>query len=108
MPGEISAGDLASRLRKRKSILLVDVREAWERAIAKLNDQQHIPLDELPERVNEVKPPPGVQVVLYCHHGVRSLAAAEFLEQQGLKDVLSLRGGIDAWSAQVDSEIPAY
>ena len=108
MPGEISAGDLASRLRKRKAIHLVDVREAWERAIAKLNDHQHIPLDELPQRMDEVKPPDGAQLVLYCHHGVRSLAAAEFLEQQGLAGVLSLRGGIDAWSAQVDSNVPAY
>jgi rhodanese-related sulfurtransferase len=108
MPVEISPRDLASRLQKRKSIHLVDVRDPWERVIAALTDHQHIPLGELPERVKEIKPPKGALVVLYCHHGVRSLAGAAYLEEQGMKDVVSLAGGIDAWSAEVDPKVPVY
>jgi adenylyltransferase/sulfurtransferase len=47
-------------------------------------------------------------VVAYCHHGIRSLSAANFLEQQGVTPVFSLAGGIDAWSLQVDSKVPRY
>jgi adenylyltransferase/sulfurtransferase len=108
MSKEIRARELKSRLAAGKPTHLVDVRDPWERAIAKLNDQQYIPLDELPERVSEVRPPEGTLVVIYCHHGVRSLAAAEFLEQQGLKGVVSLAGGIDAWAQLVDPKIPVY
>lgn len=105
---EINARELKARLAAGKPTHLVDVREPWERAIAALKDQQHIPLDELPERAGEVRAPEGALVVIYCHHGVRSLAAAQFLEQQGLKGVVSLAGGIDAWAQQVDAKVPVY
>jgi len=108
MPTEIHPRELKSRLVTGKPTHLVDVREPWERAIAVLKDHQHIPLDELPERVSEVRAPEGALVVLYCHHGVRSLAAAQFLEQQGLKGVVSLSGGIDAWAQVVDPKTPVY
>ena len=108
MASEISAKDLAGKISKGKPIHLVDVRDPWERAIAILPDQQHIPLGELPERMGEIKPPKGSLLVLYCHHGVRSLAGASFLEDQGWKGVASLQGGIDAWSNEVDSKIPVY
>ena len=108
MPTEIHPRELKSRLVTGKPTHLVDVREPWERAIAVLEDHQHIPLDELPERVSEVRAPEGALVVLYCHHGVRSLAAAQFLEQQGLKGVVSLSGGIDAWAQVVDPKTPVY
>ena len=108
MPLEIHAGELQSKLKTGKSVHLVDVRETWERAIAKLADHQHIPLGELPERVAELRAPEGALVVIYCHHGVRSLAAAAFLEQQGVNGVVSLAGGIDGWSTRVDPSIPVY
>lgn len=108
MPGEISARDLASRITQKKPTHLVDVRDPWERAIAALADQQHIPLGELPERMSEIHPPAGSLLVLYCHHGVRSLAAAAFLEEQGIKGAVSLTGGIDAWSNEVDPKVTVY
>ena len=107
MPKQLSVVDLSTLLSKRRPVHIVDVRDAWERAIAKLPDQQHIPLGELPERLDELKPPPGSLLVLYCHEGVRSLAAAALLEDQGFMQVASLEGGIDAWSQVIDrAELP--
>lgn len=108
MPKQLSAVELSTLLSMGKPLHIVDVREPWERAIAKLPDQQHIPLDELPGRVGELKPAAGALVVLYCHVGVRSLAAAAFLEDQGLHGIASLAGGIDAWAQQIDPSIPVY
>lgn len=108
MPGRVTVRDLASGLENNEVIHIVDVRDPWERAIAKLEDHQHIPLGELPERFGEIRPPDGALVVVYCHHGVRSLAAAEFLKQRGLEGVVSLDGGIDAWAHHVDPKTPIY
>jgi rhodanese-related sulfurtransferase len=108
MPEEISAGDLARRLRASEPILLLDVREPWEREVAHLPGDVHIPMNDLPRRLAEIVPPPGGVIVAYCHAGVRSLAVAAFLEQAGHPNVLSLAGGIDAWSCDVDPRTPRY
>jgi rhodanese-related sulfurtransferase len=108
MPGEISAKELAEQLQNQKPVYLVDVRDPWERHIAALPDHCHIPMGELPGRIGDIQPPEGAVVVLYCHHGIRSLAAAGFLEQKGFWSVKSLSGGIDAWAMDVDSRIPFY
>jgi len=108
MSTQIPADELKSRLDAGRPVHIVDVRDPWERAIASLDDDQHIPLGELPERLDEIQAPDGALVVVYCHHGVRSLAAAEFLKQQGMKGIVSLAGGIDAWSQRVDPKVPTY
>lgn len=108
MTTQIAVAELKSRLDAGKPTHLVDVRDPWERAIAALKDHQHIPLDELPERLGEIRAPAGALVVIYCHHGVRSLAAAEFLTQQGMKEIVSLAGGIDAWANRIDPTVPVY
>jgi sulfur-carrier protein adenylyltransferase/sulfurtransferase len=108
MPREISAPELAERLRGGKPILLVDVREDWERGVAHLPEDKHVPLHSLVARAGEIVPPAGGEVVVYCHAGVRSWMAAQYLEHMGLKDVISLAGGIDAWSVEVDSSLPRY
>ena len=109
MPRELHPQKLAELLKSGKPLLLVDVREDWEREIAKLPGDVHIPLDTFPARAAEIVTPPGGEVVLYCHGGIRSWDAAGYLEQAcGLKDVASLSGGIDAWSWLVDSSMPRY
>ena len=85
---------------------LLDVRTAEELAIARLPDVVHIPLAELPLRIDELdraKP-----VIAVCHHGVRSEMAGRVLERNGFADVAHLTGGIDAWSLDVDPEVPRY
>lgn len=108
MPREITASDLAARLREGKPVLLVDVREDWERQIAQLPQDLHVPLHSLVARAGEIATPPGGEVVIYCHAGVRSWMAAQYLEHVGLKDVISLAGGIDAWSVEVDPSVARY
>ncbi|HYE97562.1 MAG TPA: rhodanese-like domain-containing protein [Planctomycetota bacterium] len=108
MPREISASELSARLRAGKPLLLVDVREDWERAIAKIPNDRHVPLHSFAARAGEIATPAGGEVVIYCHAGVRSWMAAQYLEHLGLKDVLSLAGGIDAWSTDVDPTVARY
>ncbi len=109
MPAEIQPQELAEILRSGTPLLLVDVREEWEREIAKLPGDVHVPLDQFTARAAEIAPPEGGLVVIYCHAGMRSWNAAGYLEQsRGLKSVVSLAGGIDAWSVLVDPSVPRY
>jgi adenylyltransferase/sulfurtransferase len=62
----------------------------------------------LARRVGEVQPPDGSLVVAYCHHGIRSQAAAALLLRAGIANVVSLAGGLDAWSILVDPSVPRY
>jgi adenylyltransferase/sulfurtransferase len=86
--------------------LLLDVRERPEASFASLPGSVLIPLGELPDRVGELDP--AASVVVYCHHGVRSARALEVLEKAGFTRARHLTGGIDAWSVQVDPELPRY
>lgn len=89
------------------AVYLIDVRKPWEHERASLPGSVLLPLDELVERADEIQPPAGAMVVAYCHRGVRSVSAAVLLERLGIR-VASLRGGIDAWSREVDPEVPRY
>lgn len=86
--------------------MLIDVREGWEREVASLPGSVHIPLGELPARAGEL--PSDRAIVFQCHHGARSLQAAEWLTAQGHDRVANLEGGIDAWSLTVDPDTPRY
>ena len=108
MAREISVDELSHRLERGDQPLLVDVRQPWEHQLARLPSSLLLPLGELPSRAAEVQPGPGQLVVCYCHHGVRSLHAAEVLSSAGVANVVSLAGGIEAWSQQVDPSVPRY
>lgn len=86
---------------------LLDVRFPDEHAWVALPDSVLIPLPELEERAEELEPLRGRPVVVYCHHGVRSLDGAAYLRSLGLEAV-SLHGGIDLYSRQVDPTLPRY
>ena len=89
----------------RPQPLLLDVREAWEVQTASLPNVTHIPMQQIPARVAELDG--AREIVAICHHGARSMQVALFLERQGLT-VHNLAGGIDAWSREVDVNIPRY
>ena len=91
--------------RDRPQPLLLDVREAWEVQTASLPTATHIPMQQIPARVAELDG--EREIVAICHHGARSMQVALFLERQGLK-VHNLAGGIDAWSREVDANVPRY
>ncbi len=108
MPTEITAKALKARLDAGEKILLLDVRQPWEHEAARIAPSLLIPMNELPQRHGEIKLEDGQQLVTYCHAGVRSMRSAQFLEQSGFANVLSLAGGIAAWSAEVDPSVPQY
>jgi rhodanese-related sulfurtransferase len=103
---EIDPQSLHAALERGQQPLLLDVREAWEYAHAHLPGSVHIPMGEIPARHGEL--PAEGPIVVLCHHGVRSLQVAHFLEQRGFAGVYNLRGGIDAWSLEVDPDVPRY
>jgi adenylyltransferase/sulfurtransferase len=108
MAQEITARELAKLIENGQPISLIDVRQLWENQLAKLPDSLLIPLNELPRRAAEIPREPTTMVVVYCHHGVRSQSAAEYLLRLGYANIRSLRGGIDAWSCEVDPTVPRY
>ena len=105
-PIEISPRDLAREIENGRALRLLDVRQPWEHETASLAQSVLVPLGELPARAAEIAIVPGLPLIVYCHHGVRSLSAAEFLRQLGHADARSLAGGIDAWSREVDPTVP--
>jgi adenylyltransferase/sulfurtransferase len=98
---QIQVRELARKLAAGEPVHLVDVRQPWEAALATLPGSLMIPLAELKARHGEIHAPPGTLIVVYCHHGIRSLTAAALLHQLGVADAVSLAGGIDAWSCEV-------
>src|SRR5688572_28188020 len=103
---ELTPRELAERLRRGDAMDLIDVREPYEWRIARIEGARLIPLARIDASVPEL--PRDRDIVLYCHHGVRSRAACEFLVAQGFGTVWNLSGGIDQWSAEVDSSVPTY
>lgn len=108
MTREIAPRELAARLAAGEPTFLLDVRQPWEHARCALPGSRLVPLDQLGARVPDLRPPAGALVVTYCHHGIRSLDAARLLVARGWRDVVSLAGGIDAWSHEVDPALPRY
>jgi rhodanese-related sulfurtransferase len=103
---QLSAPELADRLKAGAPPVLVDVREPWEIELAPFPGALAIPLGEFTRRFVELDP--DHETVLVCHHGYRSMQAAMFLAHQGFERLVNLRGGIEAWSALVDPTVPRY
>jgi rhodanese-related sulfurtransferase len=100
-PAAADAGDDAG-----PAPLLLDVREHWEYALCALAGSVHVPMREIPARLGEFDR--SRPIVCVCHHGVRSLQVAMFLEHRGFESVFNLSGGIDAWAREVDRSMATY
>ena len=87
-------------------VVLLDVREPWEYALAHLPGSTLIPMDQLPSRLEDLDP--DEETVVVCHHGIRSRQVVEWLKGAGFKQLKNLVGGLDAWSLQVDASLPRY
>ena len=103
---EISVAELAALRGAADAHVLLDVREPWELSVARLDPCLAIPMGEIPQRTAEV--PRDVPVYVLCRGGVRSGTIVEFLRGQGYANVRNVRGGIAAWSAEVDASVPTY
>jgi len=103
---EISAAE-AAELLNAKSAKIVDVREPWEFAKTSIEGSLLMPMGEVPSRANQELDPDEPLLVL-CHHGVRSMNVTVWMRNQGFERAQSVRGGIDAWSREVDPQLPRY
>jgi rhodanese-related sulfurtransferase len=103
---EITPREAEAALAKDKSILLIDVREPWEHQQARIEGSKLIPLREIPANLQQIET--ADNIILYCHHGMRSLDAAAWLRQQGVTGARSMSGGIDRWTTEVDPLVPRY
>lgn len=96
------------RLPKDERPLLIDCREADELLICRIDGHDWVPLREFPQRVEAIRGEAQRGVVVYCHHGMRSRHAAEFLRSHGIGAAFSMSGGIDMWSDIIDGSVPRY
>lgn len=106
MTREITPLEFAGRAGAEPAPVLLDVREAWELAISRLDDAVHIPMGQVPDRLDEI--PRDREVVVLCRSGGRSAQVCRFLQQQGYQRVWNLTGGILAWGEQVDPSLTPY
>ncbi|MDQ5829764.1 MAG: rhodanese-like domain-containing protein [Actinomycetota bacterium] len=97
--------ELKERLQTGDRPVLLDVREPWEFALARIEGSRLIPMGELPDRFSELDP--AAETVVICHHGARSAYVARALGDAGFANVLNLEGGLDAYS-QIDDSVPRY
>ena len=105
-PRAIDPEALAVRLAKGEPTVVLDVREGWEVEVAALEGSTHIPMAEVPRRHGEL--PRDRDLVVLCHHGMRSAMVAEYLRSAGFDRVINLTGGIDRWSVAVDRSVSRY
>lgn len=103
---DITPNELKEAMSNGKKIVLVDVREKEEWDICRIPGAKLIPLSTLPQQMSELDT--ADDIVLHCHHGSRSMKALQFLNKMGFQKLKNLRGGIDAWSVQVDPAVPRY
>ena len=86
---------------------LLDVREPWEFDAARIEGAKLMPMGDVASRAHQELDPED-HIVVYCHHGVRSMNVTAWLRQQGFEKAQSMAGGIDAWSRNVDAKVPVY
>ena len=102
----MSAHELKRKMDAREAFQLIDVRELFEYEIARIDGSKLIPLGEIVERTDELQR--EQTIVVHCHSGGRSAEAVRLLQQRGFNNVYNLKGGIDAWSDEVDPSVPKY
>jgi len=107
MDYEISPHQVKALRDQGEAMTLLDVREPWEFETARLDGAMLMPVADVPSRANQ-ELDPDEHIVVVCHHGVRSLNVTHWLRQQGFERVQSMRGGIDAWSKQIDGTVQLY
>ena len=106
MMAGLSVQAIKARLDAGESLLLVDIREPYELMISHLDGAQAIPMSEIQDRYTEI--PRDRPVVIFCHHGVRSVRVIEALQEIGYTNLINMQGGIDAWSKEIDPAVPRY
>jgi rhodanese-related sulfurtransferase len=103
---EIAPREVKELLTRGEKLFFVDVREKWEYDTSRIEGATLIPMRDIPSNLARLEE--AGEIVLFCHHGMRSLDAAAWLRSQGVEGARSMAGGIDRWAMEVDSKVPRY
>ena len=101
----MSVTQLAAHLLTAKPLLL-DVREPWEFEICHIKGSINIPMGQIPNELAQLQN--SDEIIVICHHGIRSQNVIRFLQQQSVEGLVNLDGGVDAWAREVDLDMPLY
>jgi rhodanese-related sulfurtransferase len=106
---EITPREVKAKIDGGERLVLVDCREPMEHQICSIEGAYLIPMNTVPARVQSIEAAADeALVVVFCHHGMRSLSVVNWLRQQGIENCQSMAGGIDRWSAEIDNAVPRY
>ena len=103
---EVAPREVKDMLGRGEKMLFVDVREPWEYQTSHIEGSVLIPLREIPTNLPRLEA--AEEIVLFCHHGMRSMDAAAWLRSQGVQGARSMAGGIDRWATEIDPNTPRY
>lgn len=105
---ELSPLEVQQQLQDDPNAVLLDCREDNEYQLVHIQNCRLLPMSQLVERVGEIQDYADRPVIVYCHHGMRSLRVANWLAGNGFTDVASMSGGIDLWALEIDPDLPRY
>jgi len=109
LPLETTPRDVQRRLQAGEKFTLVDVREPAEFQLARIGGAELIPMRTVPTELSRLDAQADESVlIVFCHHGVRSLSVVYWLREQGVLACQSMAGGIDRWSREIDPGVPRY
>lgn len=98
--------EFVQEMEKRTDLMMLDVREYEEIQICHLKDAMHVPMGQIPSKLDEL--PKNKDLIVFCHMGVRSRSVTNYLRRNGFSRAFNLKGGIDRWSVEVDSKVQRY
>lgn len=106
---EITPKEVKALVDSGARVVLIDVREPHEHAVCSIEGAHLVPMNTVPARVQSLEAAADESlVVVFCHHGMRSLSVVNWLRQQGVENCQSMSGGIDVWSIEIDRSVPRY
>ena len=106
-PLEITPGAVKQRLDSGEKLRLIDVREPFEFQQARIEGSELIPMRGVPQALPSLEAE-ETPLIVFCHHGMRSLQVVSWLREQGVEQCVSMAGGIDRWSLEIDPNVPRY
>lgn len=104
---EITPAEVAELRKSGAPVRMIDVREPEEHAICHIEGAELIPMQSVPQHLQQLDSEAS-RLIVFCHHGMRSLSVVDWLRRQGVENCQSMSGGIDFWSLQIDPGVPRY
>jgi rhodanese-related sulfurtransferase len=101
----INVVQLAAQL-EQETPMLLDVREPWEFETCHIDGSVNVPMGQIPQQLEQLQT--ANEIVVICHHGIRSQQVISFLRQHSVASLINLEGGVDAWAREIDPDMPVY